>query len=107
MEISARFNPEWHDIGDASFLCAPLTAAQKITVARLVEVEDFGQALYVAARYAVTDWKGITQNGKPVPFTLAAFDDLFADEGAARMLVSLGTFVTNRARLSADDEKKS
>jgi hypothetical protein len=41
-----------------------------------------------------------------VPYTAAAFDDLFANESAAQTLVALGTFVINRARLSEDDEKK-
>jgi hypothetical protein len=106
MQISQRLQPEWFDIDDAGFLCAPMTAAQKITVARHVERDEFGHALFAAARYAVTDWRGITQGGRPVPYTAAAFDDLFANESAAQTLVALGTFVINRARLSEDDEKK-
>lgn len=106
MQISQRLQPEWFDVDDAGFLCAPMTAAQKITVARFVESGDFGQALFAAARFAVTDWRGITQNGKPVSHTPAAFDDLFASEDTAQTLVALGTFVINRARLSEDDEKK-
>lgn len=107
MEISQRLEPEWFDTDGAGFLCAPLTASQRITVARHVDTDDFGQAILSAARFAVKDWRGITQNDRPVPFTAAAFDDLFANAEMATTLLPLGMFIINRSRFSADDEKKS
>lgn len=107
MEIIKRLQAEWIDIDDAGFLCEPLTAAQKISVARCVEMDDFGEAMITAARSAVTNWRGITEDGKTVPYSVAALDRLFGSEDMAQALVTLGTFIINRARLSADDEKKS
>lgn len=104
MELAKKLEPTWFDYEDAGFLCKPLTAAQKLSAYSLTEAEDYGAAYAHMVRGAVTDWRGITVGGAPVPFSLAALDDLFSDERNAPLLMELGTFIANRARVS--DPKK-
>lgn len=106
MEILAKLEPEWVDIDDVGFLCAPLTAAQRVTTFSLVE-SDIGEAYARMARYAVKDWRGVTRGGQPVPFSAAALDEFFADGDHGPVLLMLGNKILVRSALSETERKNS
>lgn len=105
MELAKKLEPTWFDHEDAGFLCKPLTAAQKLSAYSAIESGDYGEAYARMVRSAVVDWRGIVADGAAVKFSLSALDDLFSDERNASLLMNLGTFIANRARVS--DPKKS
>mgnify|MGYP001028135057 FL=1 len=114
MELTKKLTPQWVDIeheGETlGFLCAPLTAEQSLNVRMEYDVasgEMTGTGLMMAVRYAVRDWRGITENGEPVRCSPAALDRLFSrgDASMSLLLQKLGAEIVKRTWLTEAEQK--
>lgn len=112
MELTRKFLPAWEEIeheGETvAFYCAPLTSAQRLNVFALQDLPGrIGDAAMMCVEGSVQDWRGITREGAPVPYSVAALREFFADGERVPVLMELSARVGKRARLTGEEQKNS
>jgi hypothetical protein len=109
MELTKQVQPQWHEIEHGGekveFLLRPLTAAQKLSLLGMAD-GLLGDTMLQTIRFGVADWRGITQNGEPVPFSDKALHSLFENGELHPMLLELAMAISRRSELSDADAKK-
>ena len=68
MEL-AGIEPEWFELDGAEFLLRPLTPAEMTECQSYSSLHNVHTMFTKYCEYAITDWKGIEENGEPVPFS--------------------------------------
>jgi|SRR5882672_4169279 len=112
MELNGKILPQWIDVetdGEKlQFLCAPLTSAQFLNLIphfNLTVNNWTGDGTLLACKYAVRDWRGITHDGQPVPYTERDLERFFEPMERHTILRGLATQITLRSSLTEIERK--